>query len=258
MRFYKADISEFLKDGYFENNCSVCSEEYPAFTFITDETSGNVDIYEIIEYDYDRKEITELFVKTLSLTSYDDGLYLAAASADSTGLFRYKLDLPDTPYYSEPFRIISAPTRETYTLMNSGLLKVYDEDFIEFEKDGYFENNTVVYMSQYLTELYFDSELTVSSVTAEIRQYNEYDLNRKVYNDFKLKDLTLTYTGQIVYLDEPESLNNGIYRVKTTVNGTDTFYSELFCIGTFYDWILAEGVWNDLGVWIDSETWNDS
>ena len=23
-------------------------------------------------------------------------------------------------------------------------------------------------------------------------------------------------------------------------------------------WIMADGTWNDLGVWIDTETWNDN
>jgi hypothetical protein len=257
MRFYKADIFEFLKDGYFMDNCSICEDNYPGFTFITGETSGTVDIYELNESDFLRKEINEAFVKTLSLTSYNEGLYLAPATADSEGLFRYKLDLPDTPYYSDPFRVIATPTREAYGIKKSGILKFYDEDFLEYSKDGYYDNNTPVQFSDYLQMFYFDSGITVSSVTAEIREFKNNDLKYKEFNDFKIKDLSLTYTGRIVYLDEPELLDNGTYRIKATVNGSSVFYSELFCIGSFYDWILATGFWNDLGRWIDNEIWID-
>ena len=36
-----------------------------------------------------------------------------------------------------------------------------------------------------------------------------------------------------------------------------TFAQDVFD-ATASDWILASGVWNDGGIWIDSETWNDS
>lgn len=261
MKFYKADIAEYLKDGYFTDNCSTCEDAYVSFRFITDETSGDVDIYQLNEEKYKSKIIEESLIKTLSLTSYDEGLYLETAVADSVGLYRYKLDLPDTPYYSDPFRVIESPTREEFNSVDSGFLKFYDEDFLEYIKDGYYENNTPVNMDMYLSEVYFDSSLTISSIASEIRQIDTVKLSQKTISDFKLQDLTLTNTGSIVYLADPVFVNNGLYRIKSTVTPTvgdaETFYSELFCIGEYQEWILEFNIWNDLGVWKDNKIWND-
>lgn len=262
MRFYRTNIAEYLKDGYFKDNTLICNEKYPAFTFITSEITGNVLIYELNEHKFNRKEIDESLVKSIALSSYDDGLYLEEQTADSVGLFRYKLDLTDSEYYSDPFQIISARSRETFTLMDSGILNIYDADFLENTKDGYFDINTTVNFDRYLSMFYFDSLLTISSIDAEIRVIDKSKLDRKITSDYKLQDLTLTNSGTVVYLATPTYLDLGMYRLKITVTPTvgspEVFYSEIFCIIQIYDWILEEGIWNDLGVWIDNETWQDS
>lgn len=262
MKWYNTNTTEYLEDGYFDDNTMNCYEKYPAFYKTTSDVSGTVEIYEINCDDIKSKELTESLIKTESLSFANGKAYFLEATADHVGIFKYKMILPDSPYYSEAFRIIDSPTRETFTLMKSGMLKFYNADILEFEKDGYFENRTSIIYNRYLTKIYFDSELTISSISAYI--YELQDITTKEKLEYKRKEVTFTNTGSIVYLNTPLEMDIGTFRIIVTVSptvGDDVvYYSELFCIMELSssDWILADGYWNDLGIWLDNEQWKDS
>jgi hypothetical protein len=262
LKFYNTNTGEFLKDGYFENNTAVCNDKYPAFNFVTDYTSGNVEIYQMDSAKYTSKEIQESLLKTVSLSVGTDSLYYLEATADHVGLFRYKLVFSDNAYYSDPFWIISTPTRNTYTPMKSGILRFYSEDTLEVLKDGYLDENTHITVNRYLNNLFFDSELTISSISADIYELNRSKIDAKIVDESKIKAVTLSNQGSIIYLNSDSFLNEGLYRIKVTVTptvGPDVdFYSELFCIAQFGDWVFETGSWDDLGYWWDNEIYDFS
>jgi hypothetical protein len=48
----------------------------------------------------------------------------------------------------------------------------------------------------------------------------------------------------------------GIADVKKEISDSGTTFGNNYSV-TILDWILAEGIWNDGGKWIDTETWID-
>jgi hypothetical protein len=257
MRFYNKNISEYLKDGYFENNTAICNDKYPAVNFVTDYASGSLQIWELNEKKFNLKEIDEALLKTVSLSVGTDSLYYLESTADYVGLFRYKIVVSDNTYYSDTFKIIDAPSRNDYAVKESGVLKFYDEDTLEFLKDGYLEINTEIEFNRGVYAFYFDSGLTISSVTSKIYKISRDDLSRKILTETELKDLTVTYTGSKVYYNDLEQLEEGLYRIQATVSptvGDDVvFYSELFCVKRFADWVFETDYWDDSGYWWDDE-----
>jgi hypothetical protein len=265
IKLYLSDQSEWLKDGYYENHTMICSENYPPFYVEVSDLSGTVEIYSVNEEKLRAKEWDEILYKSEAASQSGSKIYYEESAGDSPGVYRYKLILTSTTYWSDLFRIIDAPTRVTYNIMDSSFLKFYDADVLEFQKDGYFENNTYLeYATLYLGQFYFDSELTISSVTCDVYSVNETDLQFKTISTYKQNAVTCTFSGSKVYLQQEENLEKGLYRVQVevtpTVGGAETFYSELFCItetASLY-WILINGYWDDLGIWLDYELWYDS
>lgn len=265
IRFYKTNIVEYLKDGYFMNNTMICSENYPPFYIESADLSGSVYIYKVDELKLRAKEYSTTLFKTDSLSVSGGKVYFEETAGDSVGLYMYKLELTESSYWSDLFQIIESPTRVSFSTMDSSFLKFYDADTLEFQKDGYFDNNTYLkYATLYLGQFYFDSELTISSVSGEVYEVKQNYLQTKLISEHKIKNVTCTYSGSKVYLQQEEQLNKGLYRAKVTVTPTvgdaETFYSELFFIMTTDSvfWILHDGYWDDLGIWLDYETWNDA
>lgn len=63
-----------------------------------------------------------------------------------------------------------------------------------------------------------------------------------------------------ITITEPDRLNETQYRIIWRATQTEPISGEIEEGGgvVVSQWILANGTWNDLGLWIDSEVWNDN
>lgn len=118
-------------------------------------------------------------------------------------------------------------------IMKGGVLKVYNADFYEFQRDGYFDNNTTLDAKKYVFKFYFDSELTITGVTAGLYKINRDNLKEGNLTESKVKTLNISYEDSTIYLPVNYHNEHGMFRViitATYASGTKTFWTELFCI----------------------------
>lgn len=70
-------------------------------------------------------------------------------------------------------------------------------------------------------------------------------------NLISLSDNLTTGTSLII-----DNTDLGEADIKQEISDAEKTFNNNYATA-FQGWILADGFWNDLGTWIDTETWND-
>ena len=246
LKIYDINFSEFENDCYFDiNNTITMYDETAMFSIPDIPTTITVPygayLYKLDSKQYRQKTISESLIAAYACSSSGQTVYLdSQALADNPGYYRFlikdKVSAVDpVGYYSEVFCIKATPTAQhTYNLMKSGILKIYEGDYFEFAKDLYFNNNSILEYRNLLPSFYFDSELNVDAVLAQINRIDEYSLNQKYISEAKNEDITPTYSGSNIYFPLDYFESQGYFRyqitVRPVVGANVVFYSDIFYV----------------------------
>jgi hypothetical protein len=140
-------------------------------------------------------------------------------------------------------------------IINSGkVIEITGQDHytINFEDDNYIsQNRKVIHDYRLFFNVYGFNNLSLLNDLASV--YGFLPVLFFANGDIKFINSPLFLERQIDY----NEANTQVYNVILT-NQSPTFNNYIDFENTIITWILADGTWNDSGIWIDSETWNDN
>lgn len=105
------------------------------------------------------------------------------------------------------------------------ILKIHTTDKLEYQLDGYFQNNTILFNNDTMP-FYYD--IIASSGTVYLEEVNKEKLELKEIETNIVDEFVLVVTTDQVYLEEQTALD-GLYRYAISIDGV-MFYSDLFCV----------------------------
>lgn len=243
LKFYTTNKIEFEKDGYFDNNTAIIENDQTPYIYYNIGSSRVIASITAYLYVLDKEKlkngvISEYLIDSFSGTQSEETIYLDSQAFASEGIYRFYLTYDGVTVYSDIF-CINSITFDTIEKMKSGVLRIYKGDYFEFQKDGYFENNTLLNYEYQIAGFKFDTELDISAVTVWLYGINKTDLNIKYINEYLIKSVSASNDGETVYLNNDYFASTGIYRYKITVRpviGADVdFYSDCFCVKELAD-----------------------
>lgn len=110
------------------------------------------------------------------------------------------------------------------------MIKTYTENIIEFEKVGYFDNNTSVIENQQTPYHMYETDFSVfTGITYYLYKLNESQLRLKEIDEALIDSYTGSNEGSKIYLDPQSITVNGVYRFHIIYNSV-TVYTDIFCI----------------------------
>jgi len=260
IRFNKYNDYEFEKDWYLINNTMLDTETFPAFAFNIVSSGATVDVYYIDKTSIERGDeyLNQylIFTRTLSLT--DNQVYYSGEDSDHEGIFRYVIRSGGDSYWGEPFCKKIRSVNAEYRKLNSGLIKFYTGDLLEFVNDWYYSNNTTLKNIEKILSYYFDIEDTINSISLSLYKVNKFRLDEGTIEDYKVKDLSALNENTVIYEEQSTYLGTGLHRIRGEVDTAGDpavpVYSEIFYIkeSTCF-WVFKGGLWDDRGCWDDSK-----
>jgi len=242
LKTYTTNKLEIEKDGYFDNNTAIIENDKTPYHFYDTQTTGfgtvTYYLYQLDESKLKRGTISENLIDEFSGSITGTTVYLSSQAFASECVYRYiiyaQAPFGESVYYYTDIFYIKSITFRAVEKRKSGVLKVYKGDYFEFQKDGYFDNNTLLNYEYQIPGFNFDSELGISAISSSLMEIDRNKLKIKTISEVRIKSITASSSGQVIYYNNDYFAGEGIYRYKITVRpgiGADVdFYTDCFCV----------------------------
>lgn len=260
--FSKVNTYEFFKSYYLKDNTILKVETFPAVRYNVSGTSVTIDVYKVDPDSINKKDyhLADYYIFSRTMTVSDGVAYYLGEDSSLEGTFRYVIRDGAESYWGNPFCKEVRSSREEYKRLDSGILKFYTGDIVEFFNDFYIDNNTDLKTVENIIPYLFDVDDTINAI-------NRLSLYKIVEDKFKsntleenwIKDLSPSDTGSQIYENISSSDFRGLFRIKgeidTAGDSNLPIFSEIFCIKSepVCRWVFEGGIWDDRGCWDDSK-----
>lgn len=262
IKFNDVNTYEFFKSNYINNNTLLRVEKFPATRYNVNESSVTLEVYKvapesILEKDYHLKDYL-MFTRTMTVA--DGVAYYLGEETTHEGTFRYVIRDGVNSYWGNPFCKEERASRNEYKRLNSGMLRFYTGDIVEFFNDFYIEQNTDLKTVGNIVPYLFDVDDTINAINSlSLYKIDEEKFRGNTMDENWVKDLNPSDLGTQIYEDISSYDLTGMFRIKgeidTAGDANLPIFSEIFCIQSEGPcrWVFEDGLWDDRGCWDDTK-----